>query len=225
MTRTNSDELRALADRLKKLEDAGVDDFCRRASRELAARLLALVIPRTPVGKKPEPAVDLVTVKGESSMVPVMTRNGERLFRKRMRTYSFLDAAAARKQEYWLGYEGGTLRRGWTAATEEEARSGSGQPGADEIAEYAEQMTVQRSGDRYIVRVINPVKYASYVEFGHRQTLGRFVPAIGKTLKEGWVRGQYCLTLSEQDLMSIAPAMLERRLDEFLREAMNDDRH
>jgi hypothetical protein len=66
------------------------------------------------------------------------------------------------------------------------------------------------------------VKYASYVEFGHRQTPGRYVPALGKRLKEGWVDGQYFLTLSEEELERIAPSMLQAKLDKFLREVFND---
>lgn len=34
------------------------------------------------------------------------------------------------------------------------------------------------------------VKYAPYVEFGHHQTPGRYVPAIGKRLKASWVPPQ-----------------------------------
>lgn len=35
--------------------------------------------------------------------------------------------------------------------------------------------------------------YAPFVEYGHRQTPGRFVPAIGKKLKKKWVSGLYFL--------------------------------
>ena len=118
---------------------------------------------------------------------------------------------AARVGDYpkETGKEGGTLRRGWTAGKETA-------PGA-----YAKSLPVEKSGNYYIIRVINPVEYASYVEFGHRQTPGRFVPAIGKRLKSGWVNGQYFLTLSEDDLERIAPAVLQKRLDKLLREVFN----
>ena len=32
------------------------------------------------------------------------------------------------------------------------------------------------------------VEYARFVEYGHKQEIGRFVPAIGKRLVEPWVR-------------------------------------
>lgn len=157
------EQLRELQERLEKLQQIDLDKFCEDASKELAARLLALVIPRTPVGQYPAET----------------------------------------------GKTGGTLRRGWTAGKEITPRS------------YANSLPVEKSGNYYIIRVINPVKYASYVEFGHRQTPGRFVPAIGKRLKQGWVNGQYFLTLSEQDLERIAPAVLQKRLDKLLQEAFN----
>ena len=43
-------QLQKLRDNLAKLERVDMDKFCRDVSKELAARLLALVIPRTPVG-------------------------------------------------------------------------------------------------------------------------------------------------------------------------------
>lgn len=119
------------------------------------------------------------------------------------------------------GKKGGTLRRGWTAKSHEDAVSGSGQPTASQAKEYAQNLPISKSGGTYTIEVINPVEYASYVEFGHRQQPGRYVPAIGKRLKAGWVNGQYFLTLSEDDLERIAPALLEKKLNELLREVFN----
>ena len=65
------------------------------------------------------------------------------------------------------GKKGGTLRRGWT------------------IGE------VVKEGGEYRVEIVNPVEYASYVEYGHRQTPGRYVPALGKRLTKGWVPGAF----------------------------------
>ena len=39
----------------------------------------------------------------------------------------------------------------------------------------------------------NPVQYAAHVEYGHRQRVGRYVPAIGKRLKQGFVPGRKML--------------------------------
>lgn len=72
-------------------------------------------------------------------------------------------------------------------------------------------------GGTYTIDVINPMKYASYVEFGHRQTPGRYVPAIGKRLKQSWVNGKFFLTLSEAELGYLAPNVLEAKLEAFLK--------
>ena len=123
-------QLQKLQQNLQKLQSMDLTRFCEEASRELAARLLALVIPRTPVGKYP------------------------------------------------------------TA--------------------YANSLPVFKRGRNFYIEVINPVHYASYVEFGHRTRGG-----------QGWVAGQYFLTLSERDLERMAPAILEKKLERLLREAFN----
>ena len=90
---------------------------------------------------------------------------------------------------------GGTLRRGWTAG---EDKNG---------ALYANSLDVIRSGDSYTIEIINPVKYASYVEFGHRTRNHR-----------GWVEGKFMLTISAQEIQDAAPAILERKLQKKLKE-------
>lgn len=199
------EQLKDLQKRLERLQNADLNKFCEDASKELAARLLALVIPRTPVGKKPK-------LQGKKTQKVIGASGKAR---------SFLTAEAVRHEQYWGGYIGGTLRRGWIAKTETEAEAGTGRPTKAQAVEYAQSLPVQKSGSYYIIRIINPVEYASYVEFGHRQTPGRFVPAIGKRLKESWTPGRYMLTLSEDDLERIAPAALQRKLDTLLREVFN----
>lgn len=154
-------QLQQLRDNLARLQSMDLDRFCRDVSKELAARLLALVIPRTPVGQYPKAS----------------------------------------------GKKGGTLRRGWTAKTHDEAAGGSGKA---DVTAYANALPISKAGTTYTIEVINPVEYASYVEFGHRTPNGK-----------GWVRGQYFLTLSEQDLENLAPALIERKLEALLREVFN----
>ena len=50
-------------------------------------------------------------------------------------------------------------------------------------------ITHQIEGD-FTVVIGTPVKYAPYVEMGHAQTPGRYVPAIGKRLVKSWVNGK-----------------------------------
>lgn len=156
-------ELKKLQERLLKLENGDFDKFCNAAAKELAARLLALVIPATPVGQYANET----------------------------------------------GKKGGTLRRGWTGNAEANG------------AAFARSLPIEKSGNGYTITVENTVSYASYVEFGHRQTPGRYVPAIGKRLKERFVYGQYFLTHSEEELERIAPAVLQRKLDKFLKEVFS----
>ncbi len=70
-----------------------------------------------------------------------------------------------------------------------------------------------KEGDIYKIEVINPLEYAEFVEFGHRQQPGRYVKAIGKRLKKSWVEGKLMLTVTERDL--------QRNLDKIIREKVN----
>ena len=81
--------------------------------------------------------------------------------------------------------------------------------------------TQNKVGDVYQIEVVNPVHYASYVEYGHRQEPGRFVPAIGKRLVNSWVDGAFMLTLSEKDLEEIAPKIIEMKIAKFLEGCFN----
>ena len=76
---------------------------------------------------------------------------------------------------------------------------------------------VRKNGGNYEIEVSNSTEYASYVEFGHRQTPGRFVPAIGKRLKKSWVKGKFMLTISESELQKQAPAVIEKKITEWLK--------
>lgn len=80
---------------------------------------------------------------------------------------------------------------------------------------------IRHEGNDYIIEIINPTEYASYVEYGHRQEPGRYVPAIGKRLKKAWTPGQLMMTISIREIENQAPAMLERKLEELLRRTLN----
>lgn len=100
------------------------------------------------------------------------------------------------------GKKGGTLRRGWTAQTEEEAASG----GTGDAVAYANALPITKSGNVYEIEIINPVHYASYVEFGHRTRGG-----------DGWVQGKFYLTLSEKELEREAPRIIEKKMEAWLK--------
>lgn len=75
----------------------------------------------------------------------------------------------------------------------------------------------QGNGASYSVTVTNATPYASYVEYGHRQTPGRYVPAIGKRLVASWVEGKHMLEISEGNLSGVLPGVLQTKLDALLR--------
>ncbi len=98
---------------------------------------------------------------------------------------------------YWEGYQGGTLRRRWLIRG------------------------VQKKGDTWTATVINPMKYASYVEYGHRQRPGRFVPQLGKRLKRSWVDGQFMMKLSAEEIEKEGSAYIRREFETYLRRHWN----
>lgn len=153
-------QLKNLQEKLDKLQKDDFDAFCQEVAKELAARLLAKVIKRTPVGQYPAET----------------------------------------------GKVGGTLRRGWTAKTEGEAIAG----GTPNAKAFVDSLQVTKSGDVYQIEIINPVHYASYVEYGHRTRNHK-----------GWVQGRFMLTISENELESQAPKILEKKIIKYLGECFN----
>ena len=139
--------LKDFQQKLEKLNPGEVDAFLEDCTKELAARLLRMVIKRTPVGQYPKES----------------------------------------------GKKGGTLRRGWTGNQRQAAGS------------YVDNLTIRHEGNNYIIEIVNPVEYASYVEYGHRTRDHK-----------GWVDGRFMMTISENDLKTIAPKVLENKLKKFL---------
>ena len=80
----------------------------------------------------------------------------------------------------------------------------------------AKDIKVKKTGNNYEVTIENSASYASYVEYGHRQTPGRYVPAIGKRLVNDWVDGKFMLTLSEHELKGQLPGIIKRKMDAWL---------
>lgn len=155
--------LEKLQKQLEELEEGKAKDkFFEDCAKDLAARLLSLVKPKTPVGVYDDPS-----------------------------------------------RKGGTLRRGWTGGKKMDAEA------------FAKSLEIEKSGKTYTITVENNVEYAPYVEYGHRQTPGRYVPAIGKRLKEGYVPGKHMLETSEQELKALSPKILQDRLENFLKGVFN----
>lgn len=158
--------LKEFQKKMEQLQDPDV--FAQACARELAARLLRMVIKRTPVG-------DYNTYWTDKDGTRLVDSNNKEIVLKQ----------SARK--------GGTLRRGWTANKNASAK------------DYADSLKVNHFGDTYVIEIINTTEYASYVEFGHRTPNHK-----------GWVKGQFMMTISEQELQTIAPKILEKRIQNYL---------
>lgn len=145
MGKINIRELKDFERKLKSMKDP--DAFVESCAKELAARLLAKVIKRTPVGGYPKSS----------------------------------------------GKKGGTLRRGWTGGKRAS------------VSAYVDSLSIQHVGDAYVIEIVNPVEYASYVEYGHRTADHK-----------GWVPGKFMMTISEQEIQEIAPRVLERKVKKYM---------
>lgn len=132
-------------------------DILESVAKELTARLLGKVIPRTPVGQYPSSS----------------------------------------------GKVGGTLRRGWTTDTHEQAERGSN----IDVNSYVNSIEIKKTGKYVEILIINPVEYASFVERGHRTVGGK-----------GWVNGRHMLRISVNELKNDSPRIIKNRIEKELRE-------
>jgi hypothetical protein len=96
----------------------------------------------------------------------------------------------------------GTLRRGWTVATHEDAESGK----RVSVKEFCDRVEIKKNGNTYILDVINPVEYASYYEYGHRQNKSG-----------GWVEGHFPLTIAEAELNAVTDGILAKKLRAYMK--------
>ena len=77
---------------------------------------------------------------------------------------------------------------------------------------------VKQVGNSLEITLGNPAEYASYVEYGHSQEVGRFVPAIGKRLVNDWVEGGFMFTISLDEVERAMPTRFQTEFIKFLKE-------
>lgn len=65
-----------------------------------------------------------------------------------------------------------------------------------------------KKGLKFEMDLANNLEYALYIELGHRQEPGRYVPAIGKRLKADYVPGSYMLRDGTNRLEEALPKAL-----------------
>lgn len=191
-------DMKKLQKQLDKIQQEQAPAFIDQCAKELAARLLVKVIKLTPVGDY-------------SQEVEVVAKRDSKHHKK---------GDVYTKRINPSGKMGGMLRRGWTSQTQEEAEKGKGMPSAEQVTAFVNSLKIEHNGNMLTLEIENPVEYASYVEYGHRQTPGRYVPALGKRLTKGWAPGHFMLTISEREVQKIAPGLLQKKIKQFLGECM-----
>ena len=77
------------------------------------------------------------------------------------------------------------------------------------------------SGTDISIELRNGKNYASFVENGHRQTPGRYVPTMGKKLKVSWVPGQHFLQKATSETEKQIPQLITPVMDDILRRLMD----
>ena len=189
-----------LRDNLNKMSEPEVlDKFMRECVAEIAMETLKKTIKLTPVSK---------TIR----VLQVVTDDDGNKVRYKKGTNR-----GKIKHKSTVIHTGGTLRRGWIATSQSEAEASKNtNPDSSEIEEFVYKLRVEKIGQTYVVWLVNIVDYASYVEYGHRQEPGRFVPAIGKRLKASWVQGRHMLQISMQEVEARLPQFLDVKLQEYL---------
>lgn len=122
-------------------------------------------------------------------------------------TGSEAEKKTAAYERAWGGYVGGTLKRGWTAGEDRKPE------------EHAKTLDVEKAGTVFSIVVENIDEKALYVEEGHRQTVGRYVPAIGRRLVSPAAPGRHFLEQAEMSFQAGAgEAKMRKRFDQFMQE-------
>lgn len=82
------------------------------------------------------------------------------------------------------------------------------------------ESNVVKHGNEYEVVLKNNVYYAGYVEHGHRQQPGRYVPAIGKRLKRAWVSGKHFVLKSEIKVRRELPRLVKAEMKRWIKKEL-----
>ena len=156
----NYEELKEFEKKIQNIANAEkLNDFFEKCIKELALRFLAEAIRLTPVADSKK------------------YRRNKRL-RDNEGNYIRYKKGAKKgkiKTKAYTAHTGGTLRRGWVVKTHSEAEANKKPPSVTDIKGFLENINVVKQGNSYVLKLINPVKYAIYVNYGHRTRGGGFV--------------------------------------------------
>lgn len=75
---------------------------------------------------------------------------------------------------------------------------------------------VREIADGYEVTISTNILYAPYVNYGHRQEVGRFVKTIGKRLKQPWVEGSFFIQRAEAQTAKSIEKVVAKHLRKWM---------
>ena len=81
---------------------------------------------------------------------------------------------------------------------------------------------VEKIDGRYTVKVFNSASYASYVNDGHVQKPGRFVPILGKRLVKNYVAGLKMTDIAKKKTKRHSKELLEKIIRAYLDKGFKD---
>ena len=157
--------------------------ICEKILKEMTLRFLTKVIQLTPVGKSKYVRKKLRAESGEYLRY-TRGKNKGKIKTKRRNTYT-----------------GGTLRRGWIVKNEKHAINNKTKPTQAEIQAFVNTLKFERIGKIYKIRLVNPVEYAKYVNYGHRKRIkkGKYMPPSQRWKGgEHWVQGYHFVEQAEK---------------------------
>lgn len=110
----------------------------------------------------------------------------------------------------------GRLRRGWIGLDEE-----GSSPSREDMKKFVDnKMPIKADNTRRHVTITNNVKYAPYVEYGHRTYPGK---KINNTeVPQYWVEGQFMLHRAIKSTEKIAKPLLEKLYGQFMDSYFNN---
>jgi len=82
---------------------------------------------------------------------------------------------------------------------------------------------VEKRGRTYRIKVSNTASYATFVDKGHRQTPGRFVPILGKKLVGNYVKGFKITDKAEKAVKKAQGRVFKNVIDKHTREVIKVD--
>ena len=189
----------ALRQQLESLNNKQEKEACMKECVDALSQVyLAEAIKNTPVGGAKEFGVTQkayqkinATEVGPSYFKAAKSRNG-----RTVKTVKRIKRTRKKQKQYLVMTASEHMRRSW---------------GADEV---------KKTGQEYAVRVYNSASYASYVNDGHRQQPGRFVPAIGKRLVKSWVDGKFMAEAAEKTTKRQSKRLLSQIIVQYLTRRM-----